>query len=62
MATLLSYREAADRLGLSTRSLQRLVDAGRVMAYRLGPNGGRVRFAPEDLDRYVERCRKAGPR
>lgn len=40
--TLLSYKQAAERLGLSVRSLQRLVDSGRVPAHRIGPRGGRI--------------------
>lgn len=62
MVELLSYREAAARLDLSTVTLRRLVEAGKVSVYRLGPSGGRVKFAPADLDRYIESCRKAGGR
>lgn len=58
--TLLTYREAAERLGLCRHSVMSLVKAGKITVHRIGPNGGRVRFTPEDLDRYLERCRKVG--
>ncbi|MFO0892417.1 MAG: helix-turn-helix domain-containing protein [Isosphaeraceae bacterium] len=58
--TLLTYREAAARIGLSIPSLTRLVKAGKIPSHRIGPAGGCVRFSPEDLDRYLERCRKVG--
>lgn len=60
--SLLSYQQAAERLGLSVRSLQRLVDAGRIPAHRIGPRGGRVRFDADDLETYLKRCRKVGAR
>lgn len=62
MTQLLTYQQAAERVGLSVRTLIKEVGSGRIVVHRLGPRGGTVRFSPEDLDRYVHRCRKAGPR
>jgi excisionase family DNA binding protein len=60
--TLLTYQQAAERVGLSVRTLHKEVGSGRIVAHRLGPRGGRVRFAPEDLDQYLRECRKVGAR
>jgi excisionase family DNA binding protein len=59
---LLTREQAGERIGLSPRSIDRLAADGEIAVFRLGPKGGRVRFAPEDLDDYVRRCRKFGPR
>lgn len=60
MTALLTLREASGRLGLSVKSLQRLVDAGKIAVYRIGPKGGYTRFAEKDLEDYLARCRKVG--
>ena len=57
---LLSIADAARYLGLCTRSVQSLVADGRLACYRIGPDGGRVRFSVADLDVYVARCRCVG--
>lgn len=59
---LLTTEQAAERLGLSPRSIRALVAAGKLAVHRLGPRGGIVRFSPEDLDEYVRRTRQYGPR
>src|SRR5262245_56368078 len=58
---LMTIEEAAERIGLSPRSLRRLLDEGRAAVHRIGPRGGRVRFSPEDLDAYVRSTRQYGP-
>jgi excisionase family DNA binding protein len=48
---LVDAREAARMLGMSTRSLDRVIAAGRLRAVRVG---GLRRFRPEDLRRFVD--------
>ena len=50
----LSSREAASRLGLTTRTLYRLIDVGELPAYRFGRV---IRLKGYDLDAFVERKR-----
>jgi excisionase family DNA binding protein len=60
--TLLTSKQAGERIGLSVHSLLHLVKAGKLAVYRVGPHGGRTRFMQEDLDAYLESCRKFGSR
>lgn len=50
-AALLTYPEAAARLGVSQKTLRRLVASGGITAVR--PSAGSVRFDPADLDAYI---------
>jgi len=52
----LSSREAARRLGLTPRTLYRLIDIGDLPAYRFGRV---IRLKGYDLDAFVERSRIA---
>jgi excisionase family DNA binding protein len=52
----LSSKEAADRLGVSLRTLYRLIDEGQLVGYQIGRN---IRLKHGDLDDYVERSRIA---
>lgn len=45
--------DAARYLGLSPRTIDRMVDDGRLRAYRLPPRGVRLKVA--DLDAVLER-------
>jgi excisionase family DNA binding protein len=47
-------KDAAEALGITTRTLYRLIDDGDIPAYKLG-RVLRVRRA--DLDAYLERCK-----
>jgi excisionase family DNA binding protein len=60
--TLLTSKQAGERIGLSTRSVLDLVKAGKLAVYRVGPSGGRTWFKVADLDAYLESCRKFGSR
>ena len=51
MAHLLTKDEAADRLGISRRTLERWIDAGRLAAIK--PSPGVVRIHPDELDRLI---------
>lgn len=59
---LLTAKEASIHLDVSTRTLWELLRRGRVACYRVGPKGGRTRFAAEDLDKYLASCRQVGER
>ena len=51
----LSLREVAEELHISERSAWRLVEQGEVPVHRFGAS---TRVKREDLDNYVERCRR----
>jgi len=48
---LLPREEAAERLGISTRTLDDMADAGEIQPVRIR---GRVLYAPDTLDAYVQ--------
>lgn len=48
--SLLSREEAADRLGVSTRTLDDIEEAGEIQAVRIR---GRVLYSPETLDAFI---------
>jgi excisionase family DNA binding protein len=50
----LSTREAAERLGVTLRSLYRFIDEGSLPAYRFGRV---IRLRAEEVDRFIESCR-----
>lgn len=49
---LLTRKEAAERLSISTRTLDDMADAGEIQPVRIR---GRVLYAPETLEAYVRR-------
>lgn len=55
---LLSAEQVAERLGVSTRYVWRLGRKGELPRYRLGKY---VKFAPDDIDAFIE-ARRVGPR
>lgn len=54
--TWLSTREAAGELGITTRTLYRLIDSGQVPAYKFGRV---IRLKADEVDAFVERSRIA---
>lgn len=50
----LSTAEASDRLGVTLRTLYRLVDEGRLPAYKIGRV---IRVKEEDVDAFIESVR-----
>jgi excisionase family DNA binding protein len=50
---LLTAEQVADRLGTTPRHVRRLVFERRITYRKLGRY---VRFHPDDVDDYVERC------
>ena len=53
-AEYVSKQDAADRLGISTRQLDRLVQAGRVQKYRRPVGRFKVSYRVADLDKLTE--------
>ncbi len=52
----LGTTEAARRLGITTRTLYRFIDQGKLVAYRFGRV---IRLKQGDVDTYIESCRIA---
>jgi excisionase family DNA binding protein len=50
----LSTGEAADRLGITPRTLYRFIDEGQVAAYRFGRV---IRLKATDVDIFIDACR-----
>jgi excisionase family DNA binding protein len=50
----ISTTEAARRLGLTPRTIYRLIDTGDLVAYRFGRV---IRVRPDDLDAFIEASR-----
>ncbi|MCB0889204.1 MAG: helix-turn-helix domain-containing protein [Nocardioidaceae bacterium] len=55
----LSQAEAAEHMGVSTRTLRTWVSQGRIAAYR-APGGRLVRFKEADLDACMRRVPTVG--
>jgi excisionase family DNA binding protein len=53
---MLSVAEVAERLGCSPDTVQRLIAAGELPAYRIG---GRLKVNEADLAEYLNRARVA---
>ena len=49
----LSTPKAADRLGITTRTLYRFIDRGELPAYRFGRV---IRLRLADVDRFIDAC------
>ncbi len=54
---LLTSREAAEALAISPRSLWSLTNSGELPCVRMGRS---VRYAPEDLQEWIDRQRQPG--
>ena len=52
--SFLSIREVADELGISERSVWRLIEESGLPVHKFGAS---TRVKREDLDAYIERCR-----
>ena len=50
----MSSGEAAEVLGLRTRTLYRLIDEGQLPAYRFGRV---IRLRRDEVDAFIDRCR-----
>lgn len=54
--TWLNTAKAAERLGVTPRTLYRFIDEGQVPAYRFGRV---IRLKEHEVDEFIERCRIA---
>ena len=61
MQAYLTTAEAAKLLGLTVKSVRKLVAVGRLAVHRLGPGERIIRFTEADLETYLESCRQWGP-
>ena len=52
--TWLSTAAAAERLGITPRTLYRFIDEGQLAAYKFGRV---IRLKQDDVDAYIESCR-----
>ncbi|MEM9034342.1 MAG: helix-turn-helix domain-containing protein [Actinomycetota bacterium] len=52
--TWLSTKAAAERLGVTPRTLYRFIDEGQLPGYRMGRV---IRLKQADVDAYIETCR-----
>lgn len=50
----LSTAEAAQRLGITSRTLYRFIDEGQLPAYRFGRV---IRLKADEVDAFIESCR-----
>lgn len=57
MPKMLTKGEAADRLNVSERSIERYIDADKLPAYRVGDK--LVRLSETDVDAFKKKIRKA---
>ena len=58
VAPLLTYREAADVLGVTDRTVWKLVDQGDLPAVRFGRS---VRIDPADLRAFIDSAKQTEP-
>ena len=54
---MLDTNDAATFLNISRSEVYALIRAGKLAHYRLGSNGGAIRFTEKDLQAYVKSCR-----
>ena len=52
---LLNYQETAELLGVSVKTVRRLVDSGKIVSIRLSERI--VRFEPSEIEAFAERNR-----
>ena len=55
--SLLTVKQVAERLNVSTSLVYQLVDNARIAAHRLGNGRGTIRVGEQDLHRYLRQCR-----
>ena len=58
IAALLTLKQAADTLQVSTKTVRRWIDVGDLVAHRLG---GKLRISEADLQTFIRRRREALP-
>ncbi len=59
MGTLLSLRQVSQALGVSERTVHRLIENEELHPFKMGKSW---RFEQSDIDTYIDRLRKASPK
>lgn len=54
---LLSVKDAAAILGLSSTAIRAMCEAGELPHHRIGAQGGRIKISESDLAEYLEKTR-----
>ena len=54
---LLTVKDVAERLSVSTSLVYQLVESGKLPVHRIGNGRGAIRFSPQDIETYLEECR-----
>lgn len=54
---LLTVKDVAERLSVSSSLIYQLVESGKLSVYRIGNGRGAIRFCPEDVQTYLDSCR-----
>ena len=57
---MLSVRDVATKLGVSSALIYALVAEGKLVCYRIGLGRGAIRFNDADVDAYLASCRVEG--
>ncbi len=55
---LLTVSDVAQWLSVSPSLVYQLVDAGKLIVYRVGNGRGAIRFRPDDVEAYLASCRQ----
>ena len=55
---LLTAKEVARRLRVSTSLIYQLIESGRLGCHRIGNGRGAIRIPPEDVANYLQSCRE----
>lgn len=55
LPSLISVREFAERLSISSKTVRRLIDSGQIPIHRIG---GQIRIAETDAARFVAKRRQ----
>lgn len=61
MTALLTVREVAERLRVSSRSVYDLVASGKLACHRIGMGRGAIRVNEGDLAAFLDSCREVPP-
>ncbi len=54
---MMTVPEVATRLRVAVSTVYALVEAGKLGAFRIGPNDGAIRVNDEQLQEYLDACR-----
>ena len=58
---MLTVPEVAERLRVAVSTVYALVEAGKLEAFRIGPNDGAIRISEEQFQAYLCTCRSLPP-